>query len=317
MQRGSHPEGFPASLAMDEAVFPFKSNQDYNVLFAEKDGTAAAQFKAFEDTWEWNQDFAVLYEQLVKSVGSDASVPTFPGPERYARVPDDDGPRLVELRRVLNATGRMYLHCDPTSSHYLKVLLDAVFEPQDFRAEITWRRTGTHSDAKRWSPVADTILHYSKTDEYIWNPLHMPHNENYLEQKYRYYEQDGRGYRLDNMISPKPRSNMMMSGRATLHHHLEWRFSPETMAKLDAAGRIWYPDSKQKRPRLKKYLEKMSGVLMGNIWTDIDPINSRAAERLGYPTQKPEALLEGLSLLAATKAIGFLTLCEGAALRSL
>jgi len=201
-------------------------------------------------------------------------------------------PRLVELRRVLKIKGSLYLHCDPTSSHYLKVLLDAVFGPENFRADITWRRTGTHSDAKRWSPVADTLLHYSRTGEYIWNPLHVPHSEAYIEDKYRFWDKDNRRYMLDNMTSPKPRPNMMYEWKGHASPPFGWRYSQETMARLDAEGLIWYPDTKDKRPRLKRFLDEMSGVLMGNVWTDIDPINSRAAERLGYPTQKPEALLE-------------------------
>lgn len=201
-------------------------------------------------------------------------------------------PRLVELRRVLKPTGSIYLHCDPTASHYLKVLLDAVFGPENFRAEVTWQRTGTHSDAKRWSPVADTLLHYSKTGAFTWNPLHIPHSDAYIEDKYRFRDAAGRRYMLDNMTSPKPRPNMMYEWKGHASPPLGWRYSIQTMAKLDSEGLIWYPDSKNKRPRLKRYLDEMPGVLMGNVWTDIDPINSRAAERLGYPTQKPEALLE-------------------------
>jgi len=196
------------------------------------------------------------------------------------------------LRRVLKAKGSLYLHCDPTSGHYLKVLLDAVFGPENFRADITWQRTGTHSDAKRWSPVADTLLHYSRTEDYIWNPLHVPYSDAYIEDKYRFRDKDGRRYMLDNMTSPKPRPNMMYEWKGHASPPFGWRYSQETMARLDAEGLVWYPDSKDKRPRLKKYLDEMSGVLMGNVWTDIDPINSRAAERLGYPTQKPEQLLE-------------------------
>jgi site-specific DNA-methyltransferase (adenine-specific) len=276
---------------------PFKSNQDYNVLFAEKDGTgAASQFKAFEDTWEWNMESVRVFEELVEAGGRVSDVmqafQRFLGTNDMLAYLTMMAPRLVELRRVLKAKGSLYLHCDPTSGHYLKVLLDAVFGPENFRADITWQRTGTHSDAKRWSPVADMLLHFSKSEAYIWNPLHVPHGEIYLEQKYRFYEADGRRYRLDNMTSPKPRPNMMYEWKGHASPPFGWRFSTETMAKLDAEGRIWYPDSKQKRPQLKRYLEEMSGVLMGNVWTDIDPINSRAAERLGYPTQKPEALLE-------------------------
>ena len=276
---------------------PFKSNQDYNVLFAEQDGSrSAAQIKAFEDTWRWDQAAAGVFEDIVERGGRVSKAMqafrTFLGESDMLAYLAMMAPRLVELRRVLRTTGSIYLHCDPTASHYLKMLMDSIFDPRNFQAEITWQRTGTHSDAKRWSPVADTLLHYAKSSASVWNPVHLPHSDEYLESKYRYVDNHGRRYRLDNMTSPKPRPNMMYEWKGHKSPPLGWRYSKETMAKLDAANKIWYPDSKAKRPQLKRYLDEMSGVLLGNIWTDIDPINSRADERLGYPTQKPEALLE-------------------------
>jgi site-specific DNA-methyltransferase (adenine-specific) len=276
---------------------PFNSNQDYNVLFGERNGSrAAAQIKAFEDTWRWDEEAAGAYRVTVEAGGRVSEAM-----QAFRRLLGDSdmlaylsmmAPRLVELRRVLKASGSIYLHCDPTASHYLKILMDSIFDPRNFRGEITWQRTGTHSDAKRWSPVADVLLHYSKTGDFTWNPLHLPHGEQYVADKYRFRDPDGRVYRLDNMTSPKPRPNMMYEWKGHASPPLGWRYSKETMARLDAEGRIWYPDSKKKRPQLKRYLDKMPGVLMGNVWTDIDPINSRAQERLGYPTQKPQALLE-------------------------
>jgi site-specific DNA-methyltransferase (adenine-specific) len=276
---------------------PFKSNQDYNVLFAEHGGTkSAAQIKAFEDTWRWDQSAAVAYEEVVEGGGRVSQAMqafrTFLGQSDMMAYLAMMAPRLVELRRVLKPSGSIYLHCDPTASHYLKMLMDSIFDPRNFQAEITWRRTGTHSDAKRWSPVADILLHYAKSSASVWNPIHLPHSDEYLESKYRYVDDDGRRYRLDNMTSPKPRPNMMYEWKGHKSPPLGWRYSKDTMAKLDAADKIWYPDSKAKRPQLKRYLDEMSGVLLGNVWTDIDPINSRADERLGYPTQKPEPLLE-------------------------
>ena len=276
---------------------PFNSSQDYNLLFGERNGTrAAAQIKAFEDTWTWDEEAARAYQETVEAGGKPSEAM-----QAFRRLlPESDmlaylsmmAPRLVELRRVLKLTGNLYLHCDPTASHYLKVLMDSIFNPRNFRGEITWKRTGTHSDAKRWSPVSDTILHYSKSGDFTWNPLHLPHSEEYVADKYRFREPDGRVYRLYNMTSPKPRPNMMYEWKGHASPPLGWRYSKETMARLDAEGRIWYPDSKKKRPQLKRYLDEMLGVLMGNVWTDIDPINSRAQERLHYPTQKPQALLE-------------------------
>jgi len=277
---------------------PFKSNQDYNVLFAEQNGTrSAAQIKAFEDTWRWDEEAARTYQEVVETGPEDVSkvmqaFRTFLGENDMLAYLYMMAPRLVELRRVLKPTGSIYLHCDPAASHYLKLLLDAIFGPEHFLADITWKRTGTHSDAKRWSPVADNLLHYSRAENPTWNPLRAAHSEDYIADKYRFTDPDGRMYMLDNMTSPKPRPNMMYEWQGHASPPLGWRYSKETMAKLDAEGRIWYPDSKSKRPRLKRYLNEMTGVLVGNVWTDIDPINSQAQERLGYPTQKPEALLE-------------------------
>jgi DNA modification methylase len=276
---------------------PFNSNASYNVLFAEHDGTkAASQIKAFEDTWAWDESAARTYEEVVEQGGRVSQAMqafrTFLGDSDMLAYLAMMAPRLVELRRVLKLTGSIYLHCDPTASHYLKMLMDAVFGPQNFRSDITWKRTNVHNDARRWSPVADTLLYYGKTDKVTWNKPHAPHDAQYLEDKYRFTETNGRRYRLDNMTSPKPRPNMMYEWKGHASPPLGWRYSRETMARLDAEGRIWYPDSKSKRPQLKRYLDEMSGVIMGNVWIDIDPINSRAAERLGYPTQKPEPLLE-------------------------
>ena len=164
---------------------PFKSQQDYNVLFAEKDGTrSASQIMAFEDTWEWNQESARAYEQVVESGGRVAEAMiafhTFLGGSDMMAYLAMMAPRLMELKRVLKDAGSIYLHCDPTAAHYLKMLLDAVFGPQHFRNEITWKRTNTHSDAKRWSPVSDTLLYYVKGDKATWNPPWQPHSEEHI-----------------------------------------------------------------------------------------------------------------------------------------
>jgi site-specific DNA-methyltransferase (adenine-specific) len=277
---------------------PFNSAANYNVLFREASGEqSAAQIMAFEDTWHWTHESEATYQELVTEA-----------PERLARLIEamrqmlgtSDmmaylvmmAPRLVELWRVLKPTGSIYLHCDPTASHYLKLLLDAIFGAANFKSEVVWKRTTTHSDSKRWADVGDVILFFTKSSTFTWNPPYAPYSEEYLESKYRHYDEDGRRYLLDNMTSPNPRPNMMYEWKGHASPPYGWRYSKETMAKLDEEGRIWYPDSKAKRPRLKRYLDEMSGNLLGTIWTDIPPINSQAQERLGYPTQKPEALLE-------------------------
>ncbi len=187
---------------------PFNSRQDYNVLFAEKDGSqSSSQIHAFEDTWEWNIEAQRSYEHIVEQGGRVADAlrafKTFLFNTDMMAYLAMMAPRLVELRRVLKEAGSIYLHCDPTASHYLKILMDAVFGPQTFRSEIIWKRTNTHSDAKRWSPVSDTLLYYAKGSSRIWNPVYAPHAEEYIADKYRNKGSDGRAYTLDNMTSPE------------------------------------------------------------------------------------------------------------------
>ncbi|MBK7612429.1 MAG: restriction endonuclease [Dermatophilaceae bacterium] len=278
---------------------PFNSNRKYSLLFKEKSGHASrAQMEAFDDTWTWDQDAEAVYLDLLN--GS-APLKVKDALEAMRRLLGDNDvlayivmmtARLVELHRVMKPTASLYLHCDPTASHYLKIMLDAIFGPTNFRSEITWERTTTHNDAKRWSPNSDVILYYGKADTVTWNPVHAEHSAEYLADKYRHDDGDGRKYRLDNMTSPNPRPNLTYEWRGHLPPANGWRYSRETMQRLHDEGRIWYPDSKAKRPQLKRYLDEQPGPVIGNVWTDINPINSRAAERLGYPTQKPISLLE-------------------------
>lgn len=282
---------------------PFNSNATYNVLFAEKSGErSTAQIQVFDDTWHWGMEAEAAFGETVQRGGRLAdllgAMRRFLGSNDLMAYLVMIASRVVELHRVLRPTGSIYLHCDPTACHYLKLLMDAVFGPQNFRNEIIWKRTTTHSDSKTWSRVADCILFYTRNSEFIWNTPRNPHSESYLESKYRYDDGDGRRYRLDNMTSPNPRPNMMYEWRGFHWPAKGWRYSKETMARLDADGRIWYPTNEDgtfatgKRPQLKRYLSEMAGGVMGTVWTDIPPINSQAQERLGYPTQKPEALLE-------------------------
>lgn len=277
---------------------PFNSNRSYNVLFKDETGKESdAQIVAFGDTWHWNDKAEEAYHALVTQQDEAISrmieaMRQFIGSNQMMAYLVMMAARLVELHRVLKPTGSLYLHCDPTASHYLKVVLDTIFGVQNFRNEITWQRTNVHSDSKTWSNVSDVILFYSKSSRFAWNPVYLAHSEEYVTDKYRYQDANGRIYTLDNMTSPNPRPNMMYEWKGHASPPNGWRYSKETMAKLDAEGRVWYPDDKEKRPRLKRYLDEMPGRLLSNIWIDIFPINSQAQERLGYPTQKPVALLE-------------------------
>jgi site-specific DNA-methyltransferase (adenine-specific) len=275
---------------------PFNSRRTYNIVYK----NSQAQAEAFKDHWSW-EEAAPQYLQLLENHDTPQRVRTLLRGLKELLVDDDAdllaylammAPRLFLLHQKLKENGCLYLHCDPTASHYLKILLDASFGPDRFTNEVIWKRTNVHSDAKRWSPVSDTILFYCKGREKTWNPEYAPHSDEYLATKYRYVDEDGRRYRLDNMTSPNPRPNMMYEWRGHASPLKGWRYSRERMAELHAAGRIWYPDSKKKRPQLKRYLDEMSGTVLGNVWTDIDPINSQAKERVGYPTQKPIPLLE-------------------------
>src|SRR2546429_2184631 len=170
---------------------PFKSDQNYNVLFAAKDGTqAAAQIQAFEDTWHWDESAARQYEEVVEQGGRVSEVlqafRLFLGTNDVLAYLSMMAPRLVELHRALKSTGSLYLHCDPTASHYLKLLLDAVFQPVNFRSEITWRRTNAHSKlSKQYGPIHDILLFYSKSPRFKFHPGLRPYPKSYVAGSFR------------------------------------------------------------------------------------------------------------------------------------
>lgn len=284
---------------------PFNSKRDYNLLFKTPKGHESdAQITAFEDSWHWGEQAEREFAEILRSPNTDVAELM---PALRAFLGENDmmaylvmmANRLLELHRVLKSTGSLYLHCDPTASHYLKIVLDGVFGVMSYQNEIIWKRTTTHSDSKTWSRVADTIFFYTKTSNFTWNTPREAHNEEYLSTKYKHVDESGRVFRLDNMTSPNPRPNMMYEWRGYASPEKGWRYERATMQKLHDEDRIWYPRMKDgtedtsKRPQLKRYLDEMGGGgVMGTIWTDISPINSQAQERLGYPTQKPLALLE-------------------------
>ena len=283
---------------------PFNSKRDYNILFKSPKGHQSdAQISAFDDSWHWGEQAESEFSEILHQQNTDVAemmqaLRKFLGENDMMAYLTMMANRLLELRRVLKPTGSIYLHCDPTASHYLKVVLDGVFGVECYQNEIIWKRTTTHSDSKTWSRVADTIFFYTRKSEFTWNTPRDVHSEKYIADKYRHDDGDGKIFRLDNMTSPNPRPNMMYVWKGFPSPEKGWRYSQETMAKLDMESRIWYPRLKDgtldisKRPQLKRYLEKMEGGVMGTVWTDISPINSQAQERLGYPTQKPIALLE-------------------------
>jgi site-specific DNA-methyltransferase (adenine-specific) len=292
---------------------PFNSNASYNILFKSPAGAGAdASIEAFDDTWSWgpaassalmditqsgNHALHTLMQAMKTAIGENAMM-------AYLAMM---AVRLVELHRVLKPTGSLYLHCDPTASHYLKLVLDAVFGPKLFQNEIIWKRTHAHGDSRlRFASVTDTILFYAKSDEHQFNRAYMDYPDAYLEKYYRYADDDGRRYQLVSLRSPSPRPNLRYDYKGVSPHVNGWAVSKEKMAKLDAEGRLRFPDKPGQTIREKYYLDEMPGVPVTDLWDDIPPINSQAQERLGYPTQKPRALLE--RIIAASSSAGGMVL---------
>jgi site-specific DNA-methyltransferase (adenine-specific) len=285
---------------------PFNSNRSYNVLFKDESGEESqAQIEAFDDTWHWSDETEAHYRELVTDIAGDVgamieALRGVIGTNQMMAYLVMMAIRLVELHRVLKPTGSLYLHCDPTASHYLKIILDRVFGAENFRNEIIWKRQSAHSDAKTKFPdVSDTILFYAKSKGEEFIPQYGQHDPAYIAKNYRFDDGDGRGiYRLGDIASPNFRPNMMYEWIGFSPPSKGWRFQKETMQKLHDDNRIVYPRNKDgsyntsRRPAVKRYLNEQEGSIITNIWTDILPLHSSAQELLGYPTQKPLALLE-------------------------
>ena len=314
---------------------PFNSNRSHNVLFRDESGRESdAQITAFEDSWHWGETAEATYRDLILRAPERVSTAI----EALLNLIDRNQmmaylvmmtARLVELHRVLKSTGSLYLHCDPTASHYLKIVLDAVFGPLNFKNEIIWRRSGSHGKVKRLAPIHDTILFYTKTDTYLWNPIYKPYMKRHVEKA---FVQDGKGWRTNY-------SGNVLTGSGTRRglSGQPWRgFDPT------AKGRHWaipgrllenIPEDlsglnqRQKMDRLYElgyikivegnqwpiyevYLTDASGQPVPDIWAyqphtegtvfgtkdgidaDVKWLGPRDPERLTYPTQKPVALLE-------------------------
>jgi site-specific DNA-methyltransferase (adenine-specific) len=278
---------------------PFNSNATYNVLFRGPSGDSSqAQIEAFEDTWHWNNQAEKAFDEVMQGPNPDVAemlraMRTFLRDNDMMAYLTHMAVRLVELHRVLKPMGSIYLHCDPTASHYLKILMDAVFGVRQFQNEIVWKRTTSHNDAKnRYGDVADKIFYYTKSDEFNYSTQYGPYDEDYLKDKYSHKDVDGRIYRLSDLRSPQPRPNLTYDYKGYKPHPNGWAISIEKMREFDASGRLQFPKSMDGRIQLRRYLDERKGMPIGNVWVDIPPVNSMAQERLGYPTQKPVALLE-------------------------
>lgn len=292
--------GHIASASVDLIYLdpPFQSNRAYNILFAAQDGTRApAQIQAFDDTWRWDEAAVMAYHETLSLGGTVAegirALHILLGDSDMMAYLAMMVPRLIELHRVLKPTGSLYLHCDTTASHYLKVLLDAVFGPQHFRNEIVWKRTSSHNDARRkYADLSDTILFYTKGAAYTFHVQYGPYDAEYIHAFYRHVDAKGRWYRLDNLRSPNPRPNLTYEYKGYKPHPNGWACSREKMDAYDRDGLLHFPKTPEGRIQFKRYLDTMPGMPVGNVWDDIRPVQSQATERLGYPTQKPLSLLE-------------------------
>lgn len=305
---------------------PFNSQRNYNLIYKKLTGQPVPeQEEAFCDAWELDAE----KEQMARDM---------PGEFRKQGVDDDIvafwtawinalrhtqprllaylvymSYRLLEMKRILKPTGSIYLHCDPTASHYIKVIMDGIFGHQNFRNEIIWQRTSAHSSAKRFGPNFDTILLYTKSDSYTWNNVKVPHDPAYIERFYRHEDERGK-YRLSDLTAAGTRNgssgdawkgvnptaigrHWAVPGEALneladqVDGDLRRLTTQEKLDLLDKAGRIAWPQSGSV-PSYKRYWDEVKdGQPIQAIWTDIPPIGAQASERLGYPTQKPIKLL--------------------------
>jgi len=280
---------------------PFNSNRDYNVIFKDESGNSTdAQLLAFEDTWHWGPNAEAQYAYLTNTARNQGRVPS-PVSTIVAALRSGIGEnqmmaylvemavRLVELHRVLKPTGSLYLHCDPTASAYLKVLLDGIFGPNSFQNEIVWKRTSSHNDSVRFGRVHDVLLFYGRSERPSFNVLRTALDPTYVDKVYTHVDESGRRYRLDNISAPGGRGPIYEWGGITQ----AWRYTKENMERLYREGRIkMYPDGKAMINAYVRYLDESEGQPVQDWWDDIGVIAAPAKERLGYPTQKPVALLE-------------------------
>lgn len=288
---------------------PFNSNRNYNLLFRDDSGKYTdAQIEAFEDTWHWSHNAQQTYHELITTAPTRvaemiAALRALVGTNEMMAYLVMMAARLVELHRVLKPTGSLYLHCDPTSSHYLKIVLDAIFGPTHFRTEIVWKRSSAHSDTKQGrrqhGRIHDILLFYTKGNTWAWNPTYTDYDPEYIQDFYRYVEEGtGRRYRLGDLTAAKPGGDTSYEWKGVKPYKGRfWAYSRAKMEEFDQQGRLVY--TKSGMPNYKRYLDEMPGVPPQDLWTDIRPIGAQAAERLGYPTQKPLALLERIVTISS------------------
>lgn len=300
---------------------PFNSNANYAAPIGSKAAGAA-----FKDTWglddinlawhgEIKADYPGLYALLTatREIHGDSMMSYL----IYMAI------RIMEMQRVLKETGSLYLHCDPTASHYLKLLMDAVFGANKFRSDISWKRSSAHSDTKQGRKqhgrIHDTLLYYARGESWTWNPVYTKYDQEYVEEFYKFIDAEtGRRYRKDNLTAAKPGGDTSYLWRvkrpidgewqADLNREWEnplakweyrgvppyknryWAYSQQKMRDFAHQGRLVYAE-RSGMPSYKRFLDEMPGIPLQDLWIDIKPVGSKARERTDYPTQKPIKLL--------------------------
>ena len=305
---------------------PFNSDQDFNLPFGADEARPVQKKRGFTDTWQWDDAAIDAYTQVTKTRA--VSMPDkLPGLMRslydflypkYRHVMlaylANMAVRLVELRRVMKPKASLYLHCDPTAGHYLKMILDSIFGIENFRSEIVWKRSYGHGNAKKYAPVHDLLLFYSRSAEFTWNPAWQRMPQKTLDEWYNNYDPpgppDGRRFNRDNLTGSGTRggeSGMPWRGIDVTKKGRHWAIprsvemvkeivgdlgTHEALDALDAAGRIHWPDKEDGVPMFKRYIEEAAGVPALDVITNIPQLHNVSPERVGYPTQKPLALLK-------------------------
>ena len=276
---------------------PFNSKGNYNVLYS-TDGGNDAQYRAFSDTWTWDESAADRFLAYAGAPGRQAhdaivGLHRILGPSGMLAYLTYMAERLEQMKRLLKPRGSIYLHCDDTASHYLKVVMDVIFGHVNFRGEITWRRTSSHGNVStNYGAVTDVILYYCCSGKPVWNQVYVPYSRSHIEKKFASRDPDGRRFTTSDLRNPGVRPNLQYAYKGYEPHPNGWAVSRKKMEQYDREGRLYFPKKRSGRIRLKRYLDEQPGHKVQNLWTDISPINSQATERLGYPTQKPRTLLE-------------------------
>ena len=299
------------SVALAYLDPPFNSGRNYTTVLSRSRANADEAAQAFMDTWRWTEETVHTLENLGEFLSKPVadlvrSLVSTLGNNSTTAYLVEMAPRLAELHRVLKPNGSLYIHCDPAASHYLRLVLDHIFGPENLRNEVIWKRTHAHNGSRRYGPVHDTILFYSKSGDYVWNSVFEPYGDAYLEKHFRQSDERG-SFQLITCTAPGDREGTRAhyNWRGQLPppgRHWAWR--KEKMEEFDRQGRLVHSSSGV--PRLKRYSDEGRGVAVQDVWLDINRLDSHSRERVGFETQKPVALLE--RIIAASSNPGDLVL---------